>query len=341
MSSKRKFVEVEIPTAGKTARSSGIAFTYTPGQLDEGSENRREEGPPRPVYIYSVTPDSPADLVSSRKGDKLRPGDKILTVQGQLVVPLDGGPSLSITSLRELESFAFHNGRAFCLKVARYVQHTGTQSLSDGASSTVSPAQALDESGPLPAELGQPLNASAATSSVSGASTAGGASAATGRLPFDFGFVVADVLSNVPLVDGLGAVRKAHILALQARLPAELLAGGFPPDLRWWSGCRPHRRTRIALSRLASSTGAGLRGVFAALMRDLWFLLGELLPAVGWVKAAESVGFAQWYPRRPPPSPLPPPSSLTGPSHPCRRRRGRHHRLSQRQLRRRRREQGF
>jgi hypothetical protein len=259
--SKRKFVEVEIaPFSGR----SGISFTYSPGLPDDG---RAPSGPPRPVYIYSIAPGSPAERASSQKNGKLCAGDKILTVQGLLVVPLDGSASLTISELRELEEKAAREGKAFRLKVARQALRVGTQTVSDSVSSATSVGQVADEPG-------RPVFIASVASSV----TSG--SASSGRLPFAFGYVVADVLFGVPIPLFVDPSIRRYASALQSQLPPEVLAGGFPPDLRWWSGCRPHRKTRTALARLSVATVAGLRGVFAALMRDLWFLLGDFLPAV-------------------------------------------------------------
>lgn len=235
MSNGRRFVELDI-LPPKGSGGSGIVFTYTAGQApDPGSDNPRG---PRPVFIYAITPGSPADVAESHKRERLRPGDKVLAAQGRLIVPLDGSPSLPISTINELETATFRAGRPFRLKVARNARAGAASDAGSSTGTTATPA---------------PPEASVVAASLASSSS----SIIGGRQPFDFGYVVADVLSGVELGDtaaALDPLRRAHIRALTQQLPPEILQGGFPPDLRWWSGCRPHRPTSIALTRLSGES---------------------------------------------------------------------------------------
>jgi len=135
-----------------------------------------------------------------------------------------------------------------------------------------------------------------------------------GASPLTLVTCVADMLSGVELGDttaALDPLRRAHIRALTQQLPPEILQGGFPQTFAggvaagltgrpaspsrgsrvspWGGGSSGGAdRRHLAQRPSAGSTGAGLRGVFAALMRDLWFLLGELLPEVRWTMGGEA-----------------------------------------------------
>jgi hypothetical protein len=175
-------------------------------------------------------------------------------------------------------------------KAARDSRRSGSYSLPDGTHTPVATQHELDSHPTLRHDVhrgAEPLSEFATPPAqheldvhpIAAASAAADVTVlrAATSVPFSFGYVVADVLlctTPPPAIDQL-CLKCVH--SLQSHLPS-VVYNAFPPDLRWWSGCQPHRRTRTALARLSVATSAGLRGVFAALMRDLWSLLGEFLP---------------------------------------------------------------
>lgn len=227
MSSGRRFFEFDIPPPSPEGGGLGLVLTYTQGAANPGGNEPARF--PRPVFIFSIIPGSPADTAVSHKRERLRAGDKILAVQGQLVIPLDGSPSLPISHIIDLANEAFRAGRSFRVKIARSV---GPSDSSDGNASARSALAALPAAPIVPATSG----------------------AASSRRPFAFGFVLADVLAGVEPRDADSSLPRdlrEHVRALSEVLPPEA-ARGLLPDLRWWSGCRPHRPTRAALARLTS-----------------------------------------------------------------------------------------